>query len=436
MSTTSQYHFVRHGEDVSLVMDSPRFRSRLTRFLTRLQETSPFYAERLLDAGVSPTDDPVEALGALPVTTKEEYRNTLYPEALKALDQRPFTADLSSGSTAHCVLRLNAPEDELAEQAVTETVFKRAGMRQGDHFVCLEVGVPEIYDFYFRAARHLGARQTTFLRLTSNYATSVAPLAGLRPNVVLTLPSLMVRAWPHIRSIWTPDTCPVRSFIHMGEALHPELKREIQEAWGCGVYSFYGTTEIGGMGGECDCANGCHFDPEQICPTLQEARPLGDGIYEGEVFLTTLHLHHQAMVKYQVGDVARLDDTPCPCGDPLPRLSFVERTNDSFILTGDKFRYAAILEGLKAVVPAVRFMSIGLEDASEERGNTLMTVSLPEELHGQADKIMEALKFHIFELDSAFHGGFVRFALEFLPPEKFDERKIRKVIDRRKHLGI
>jgi len=91
----------------------------------------------------------------------------------------------------------------------------------------MEVGIPEIYDFYFRAARHLGVRQTTYLRLTSNYAESVVPLRDLRPNVLLTLPSLMVRAWPHIRTLWDRDTCPLRSFIHMGEALHPELKQEI-----------------------------------------------------------------------------------------------------------------------------------------------------------------------------------------------------------------
>ena len=189
------------------------------------------------------------------------------------------------------------------------------------------------------------------------------------------------------------------------------------------------------MGGECRYGTGCHFDPALICPTLRNPRRTADGVYEGEVLLTTLHLHHQAIVKYQVGDIARLDTTPCPCGEDLPRLSFVERTNDSFILTGDKFRYDTILEGLRSAAPAIRFASIRLEDVPEERGNTLMTVFLAEEFRGRAGKIMETLKFHIFELDTAFHGGFVRFALDFLPLEEFDERKIRKVIDRRKHLG-
>jgi len=189
------------------------------------------------------------------------------------------------------------------------------------------------------------------------------------------------------------------------------------------------------MGGECQYGAGCHFEPALICPTLRDARQIADGVYEGEIFLTALHLHNQAVIKYQVGDIARLDTTPCRCGEELPRLSFVERTNDSFILTGDKFRYATILEGLRAAVPDIRFASIHLEDVPEERGNTLMTVRLSEEYRGHAGKLMEALRFHIFELDTAFHGGFVRFALDFLPPADFDERKIRKVIDRRKHLG-
>ena len=91
-----------------------------------------------------PEDSPVEVLGRFPPTSREDYRDTLRPEALSRLGGDRFVCDYSSGSTGRCVLRLATPADELAEQAVTERVFRRAGMRGGDAFVCADVGFPEI----------------------------------------------------------------------------------------------------------------------------------------------------------------------------------------------------------------------------------------------------------------------------------------------------
>lgn len=423
------YKFIHQDNRLTLVEDSAQFNATATRFLDQLATVSPFYKQQIDATGI-PTSSPIELLSKLPNTTKQHYRDVLQHEALNSLQSRPFISDYSSGSTDKCVLRFSSASEELAELEITEQVFRRAGMGAGDRFVCLEVGAPEIYDFYFRAARNVGATQTTYVKVTNDYKASFGPLLRLNPSVILTLPSLIIKAWPYVKDYWPHGESPIRSFIHMGEAMHPELKAEIEAVWGCTVYSFYGTTELGGMGGECACGAGCHFDPSLICPTLENPRKIAEGIFEGEGFFSTVHFRHQAVVKYRVGDIVRLDITPCACGEMTPRLTFIERTSDSFIITGDKFRYDTIFESLKAALPEMSLMTIRVSDLPDS-DKALLTFILPDEMKSKEKEILKTLQFGIFELDSVYHYGFAEFVLQFVAPEEFGDRKMQRVVDER-----
>lgn len=427
------YRWIEHENSLTLVENGAKFKATAERFFRYLHTSSPFYKARIEQTGVS-LDKPLDLLAQMPISDKRDYRDSLQSEALNALQGQSFISDYSSGSTEKCVLRFSSVIEELAEQEITEHVFRRARMVPGDHFVCLEVGAPEIYDFYGRAARNIGAKQTSYIKVTNDYAASFEPLSRLNPTVILTLPSLLIKAWPIIKHYWPHGESPIHSFIHMGEAMHPDLKKEVESVWGCKVYSFYGTTELGGMGGECAYGNGCHFDPSLICPTLKNPREVEPGIFEGEGFFTTLHFQHQTVVKYRVGDIVRLDMNPCPCGERTPRLHFVERTNDSFIITGDKFRYEIIFNALRKLVPEINLMTIRVSDM-ENSSKSLITLILPKSTAPFTDQILEALRFGVFELDSVYHYGFVEFALEFVSSDAFGDRKMPRVIDERAYFS-
>ncbi|MBF0189125.1 MAG: hypothetical protein HQL50_14475, partial [Magnetococcales bacterium] len=326
-------------------------------------------------------------------------------------------------------------QDEMAEQAVTEQVFRRAGMGPEDFFVCLEVGVPEIYDFYFRAARRLGVRRTLFLHLTGNYRDSVQPLAQLNPTVILTIPSILARIWPSMRTFWPPGASPISTVIHMGEEMHPALKQDVEQQWGCRVLSFYGTTEVGGMASECAQQDGSHFDPAMTLLSLENSSRPDAATVEGEALLTTLHFATQPVVKYRIADRLRVTTTPCACGESTPRLTFLERTRDVFVITGVKFRHATILEALRSVAPELTYATVRLEDIPESEGNTLITLTLLESVAALEEDFHQALIHAIFDMDSLHRYGLVRFAFDFQPEQAFGARKIRKVDDRRQWLS-
>jgi phenylacetate-coenzyme A ligase PaaK-like adenylate-forming protein len=420
---------------VSLLGTRERDLDRMRRFFARLSQASGHFSAALDHARLSPEDSPVTILGRLPPMSREDYRNILQPEALTRLSGDRFVCDYSSGSTGRCVLRLATPADELAEQAITEQVFRRAGMRGGDAFVCADVGFPEIYEFYVRAARALGVARATYLHLNRDFGRSLGPLGRLAPDVFLTLPSLLARCWPHLRSIWPRGRSPIRSLIVMGEPMPPGLRGEVAETLGCRIYSFYGTTETGGMAGECDLGAGCHFDPTSIGPTIARPECVDEATVQGELLLTTWHLRDHPVVKYRVGDIVRITTRPCACGEVSPRLTVLERTHESFVLAGLKLRYQTVFDALKQVAADLDRLAITLSDLPESDGHTLMRLDLPDWFAPLERELLDVLKFQIFELDDLYQFGLVRFELDFQAHGMLDGRKVRRVTDRRRYLA-
>ncbi len=424
--------FQRHDDGlVSLVDTSERAVSRMRGFFGMLHREFRYYRTIMDCTGISPEDSPVRTLGRFPSTTRDEYRDFLQPEALSRLSRSRFVCDYSSGSTGKCVLRLATPADELAEQAITEQVFHRAGMKRGDHFVCCDVGFPEIYDFYFRAARALGVRRTTYLHLNRDYERSLEPILRLAPDVLLTLPSLLARFWPHIRSLWPKGEAPIRSLIFMGEPMQPGFRQEVAETLGCGVFSFYGTTESGGLAGECVRGCGGHFDPSLVGVTIVEPQFVDEQTVQGELLLTSWHLRDNPVVKYRVGDIVRVTIRPCACGESTPRITLVERTHEGFVLAGLKLRYQTVLEALKRVTGELDLLTITLRDLPERDGHTLMQVGLPRRFESWQPQLLDALRFEIFELDDLYQFGLVRFELDFFDNDSLEMRKLRRVVDLR-----
>ena len=425
--------FVRHPSGaVSLIPEGDGFPARLSAYFDYVCSVSPYYRSLVEQSGIPAATDPTGLLGALPVTSKETYRSVLMEEALASANGVNLVTDFSSGSTAAPVMRVCRPADDLCEQEVTVEVFRRAGMGPGDRFVCMDVGAAEIYDFYFRAARNLGTTEVQFLHLTTDWAVSVRPLRMLAPTILLTTPSLLVRTWDVLRRFWDRDDCPVKTLIMMGEATDPQVRETIRAAWGCRVVSFYGTTEIGGFAGECRVGDGHHFRPDLVVPTVEAPRAFDGDNVEGEVCFTSMHIHTQSVIKYQVGDIVRISTAPCPCGETTPRLWFLERCQDAFIMAGDKFSHDMFLQAFRDVVPGLKMMALELVDLEGDDGKVRLRFTFPQQYQKHEREFLGVLRDGIFELDSLYRYGLVDFELRFRAVDDYTERKLRRVVDSRR----
>ena len=430
MSPKYSFYIHKNG-DVSLFPQGKNFPELLGNYLKRVNRSSRYYGNLIQNAGASIDSNPVGVFDVLPYTNKELYRHMLTREALEDIRGASFVTDFSSGSVSDPVIRVCTSHDDLCEQEITESTFKRARMGQGDRLVCIDVGAASIYDFYLRAARNIGVSNAHILHLTSQIQSSVQPLRKLRPNVILTLPSLLKRMWPALKVLWSLEDCPVRLMIMMGEPIDVNFRRVVEETLHCKVLSFYGTTEIGGLAGECEHQNGHHFNPEFVVPTIKAPIRQSDDTVSGEVVYTTLHEHTHSVIKYEVGDIVKLSLTPCSCGESTPRLWFIERTNEAFILAGEKFSYNMFFDTFADAVPDIEIMSVEIFKEESTEGAQILSFNFPTSIAPHEDAIRNLLQKEIFGLDSLYRYGFVKFNIVFKPASEFADRKLCRLIDHR-----
>lgn len=425
------FDFVFHEDgNATLVDDAGQARKHLASLFTRLRERSRHYRTLMLPLADC---DPVAILGALPVTEKSTYRTVLAEEALSGLRGESFVVDFSSGSTSRPVQRFCRMADDLSEQEATERAFRRAGMRRGDRAVFIDVGMAQIYEFYTRAARSLGVAEVTYLQMTHDLDATLASLEKLRPDMLLTIPSLLSRIEKHLDRLWPSESSPIRCVIGTGEPMPPKLRASIKRAWNCSVLSLYGTTETGCLASECHREDGHHFDIDAHVLTLRGARRIDADTLEGELLLTTTDIHTQAVVKYAVGDVVRVSTVPCPCGEPTPRIWHMQRIQDAFVFAGEKFHHRMILEAFRSVAPDLDALTLEIDDLPEGPEHVLLRAVIPESFSSSRSQFLDILRKGIFELDSLVHAGLVRIDVDCrqAAPEAPQARKNIRVIDRR-----
>ncbi len=115
-------------------------------------------------------------------------------------------------------------------------------------------------------------------------------------------------------------TLPLKRALVLAEPLPPSLRQALKDD-GVDVFQAYGTAECGNLGYECSAIEGWHIPDKvivQICdPVTGEPVPHGE---QGEVVATLLNDHY-AMIRFGVGDLSSINDTPCSCGLTSLRLN-------------------------------------------------------------------------------------------------------------------
>jgi phenylacetate-coenzyme A ligase PaaK-like adenylate-forming protein len=112
------------------------------------------------------------------------------------------------------------------------------------------------------------------------------------------------------------------------------LEKNIQENFGCTVFSHYGMTEMGFGGGvECSAFEGYHLRESDLYFEVLDPEsgiPVEDGLL-GEVAFTTLNRRGMPLIRYRTGDISRFIAGRCGCGSSMRRLDRVRGRKSEFI---------------------------------------------------------------------------------------------------------
>lgn len=146
---------------------------------------------------------------------------------------------------------------------------------------------------------------------------------------------------------------PLEAIVTTSEKVTPEMRRIMEQAYGCRVFEEYSTVENALFASECQ-AGRLHVSPD--VGVVEILRPDGspcDPGEVGEVVTTCLMRDLQPFIRYRLGDLARWDPEPCPCGRSMPVLKeVVGRLED--VVIGPDGRRMVRFHGVFTDLPGVR----------------------------------------------------------------------------------
>ena len=322
---------------------------------TALGKTPMYSTWRGLDPGPDRQID--ERYRSLPVLTKDDIRahfpRGVVPRGLD-LDAARARGEISfvrtSGTADEALENIwNQRWWDASERASWGLNAVAARVATGSHreailASALSVGPRSEGDPLDRQARTLGR----FLFLNEYGRTEEWPegherrmlgeLSEYRPDVLEANPSLLARLARFAARAGLPAYQPplVTLTYEFTSALH---LRSIRRAFTSPVASSYGSTEAGYVFMECECgrlhqnAAFCRVDLAPLDGSREREPHPGD---RGRILATTFGNPWFPLLRFEIGDIGRVADGPCPCGRTSGiTLSAVEGRIKSLCVAGD-----------------------------------------------------------------------------------------------------
>jgi len=174
----------------------------------------------------------------------------------------------------------------------------------------------------FNLSTNVGVHRSLRLDAGSPAAEQARALEAFRPDVILGYSSAI--------GLLACEALDGRLRIEPGsvattsEVRTPETTQRIRQAWGTEPFEAFACTETL-YGGDCEHHTGMHVFEDQ---SLVE-------VIDGKLVVTSFLRRSQPLIRYELGDLAELDTTPCACGRSFARLTSVEgRADDVLRLPG------------------------------------------------------------------------------------------------------
>ncbi|MEO7195726.1 MAG: AMP-binding protein [Pseudonocardiaceae bacterium] len=292
---------------------------------------SPFYRRRFAAMPTPPST--FEDLAGLPLTSKQDLRDA-YPYGLLAVDKRRLaTYHESSGSSGTPTASYYTAEDwvDVAERFAR----KPGGIHPSDTFMVRTPYALMITGHMAHAAGRLAGATVVPAdnrSIAMPYARVIRVLRDLDVTLTWSVPTecLVWAAAARAAGLDPGTDFPaLRGFFVGGEPLSDARRRRISRLWGgVPVINDYGSTETGGLAGECP-AGRMHLWADRLVFEVHDPRTgrlTQDGC--GQLVVTTLYREAMPLIRYNLEDAVEVDygGCGCDCGWALPTVRVLGRS--------------------------------------------------------------------------------------------------------------
>jgi phenylacetate-CoA ligase len=182
----------------------------------------------------------------------------------------------------------------------------------------------------------------------------------------------------------------LRGVIAAAEPVFADTRECVEAGFGAPLFNTYGSREFMSMGGECQRRDGLHINAENLL--IETARP--DAI--SEIYVTDLHNFGMPFLRYEIGDLGRIDNSPCACGRGLPRLMTIDgrildslRTANGTLVPGEFFPHLLKdvpeireFQVIQSSVDRLEIVAV-IADRISEKSRNLLTSEIRKAFGGQ-----------------------------------------------------
>jgi phenylacetate-CoA ligase len=123
---------------------------------------------------------------------------------------------------------------------------------------------------------------------------------------------------------------PMKAILTSSETIAPEQKDVIEQAFDCRVFDYYGMAERVAAIHTCESGH-YHVVPEYSIVEFVRNGTLSDEYFE--IVGTALNNDAMPLIRYRVGDIAKVTKTTCACGRNYPVIDGIIGRTDDYIVT-------------------------------------------------------------------------------------------------------
>jgi len=366
-------HWPPSSQDLDRLLDSLRW----------VAERSPYYRRRFAEAGIRVSD----------LRTYDDVRRKVPRTAKTDLvaDQRehpPFgdflavpRSEFGSLHTSPGPILIPRLASERGGTPVLKESIKAMGVRPGDiAHVTLSYHIMPGGLRLHRAFEEAGCLVINGGTGNSQLQVELAKAWGA--TVYAGTPSFLANLGDTARALGLDPRSDLsyRVGFSTAEALTPALRRDLQDTFGIELFNHCGEAQIGPLAGECRVHEGMHLHAlDLFCEFLdpETGEPVGEG-GTGELVATQLGPRALPLVRYAPGDVFRLLEGSCACGDPSPRVVFVGQVGAIRKIKGVLVHPAQVHRALSEFPGVSRFQIVVDHPAGERYDRAVLRVGLAE----------------------------------------------------------
>lgn len=299
---------------------------------------SAFYQKKLADVAL---DD----WSSIPFTTKDELRQASAYDLLGAPIEDIATYHETSGTTG-------VPTPSWYSHADTGReldVILRSKLNLNKNDILLNrfpfaMAIPSFILYWAcqkAGAAHIGADKAS---LVTPDQRIVEIMQRAHPTILALLPSEAEKIFEVAKQLNIPfPTEGLRVLLLAGELVSPKRKQYFEKLWGVPVYTFFGSTETGGMFVSGDDGR-YHLNYPNVRVEVVDdlGRPAGKGVRGHGVFSTTRE--GMPLLRYYNHDLLEIRDSEPDSDDPAPVLIHYGRDTDTIDVDGKSLTFYDLQE--------------------------------------------------------------------------------------------